>query len=70
MAVMKRAPNSASDAEVRTYLMVWAIVRTAPFHFGVGSSSERKMWDPARLCPFDSLLKPTSEWADKIMSLA
>ena len=42
-AVVKRTPNSASAADVITNLMIFTIVRIAPFHHGNGSSSARKM---------------------------
>ena len=42
-AVVERAPNSASAADVITNLMICAIVRIAPFHHGNGLSSARKM---------------------------
>ena len=68
-AVINRAPSSASEAEVMTNLMIWAIARTAPFHFGIGASSERKIWAPSRLRPLLSLWKPASECAATNMSL-
>ena len=42
-AVVKRAPNSASAADVITNLMICAMVRIAPFKRGNSSSSARKM---------------------------
>ena len=60
-AVSYRAPISASAADDITNLMIFATVRTGPFHFGSGSFSDKKMWAPARLRPFDSLLNPASE---------
>ena len=60
-AVIYNAPNSASAADDMTNFIICAIVNMGPFHFGSGSSSERKMWAPALLLPFYSLLNPASE---------
>ena len=70
LAVMYIAPSSASAAEDITNLMIWAILRIAPFHSGVGVFYDKNMWAPARLRALYSLLNPTSEWAARIMSLA
>ena len=70
LAVIYSAPSYASTVEDITNVMIWAIVRTAPFHLGVGSFSDKNMWDPARLRALDSLLNPASQWAARIMSLA
>ena len=42
-AVMNIAPNSASEAEDMTNLMIFASVSTGPFHRGMSSFSERKI---------------------------
>ena len=70
LAIIYSAPSSASAAEDITNLMIWEIVRIAPFDLGVGSFSDKNMWAPAKLRALDSLLNPASEWADRIMSLA
>ena len=70
LAVMYSAHSSASVAEDITNLMIWAIVRIAPFHSGVGSFYDKNIWNPARLRPLDSLLNPASECAARIISLA
>ena len=43
LAVMYSAPSSASAADEMTNLMIWEIVRIAPFHLGVGSFSDKKI---------------------------
>ena len=68
--VIYSAPSSVSAAEDITNLMIWGIVRIAPFRSGVRSFSDKNMWDPARLHALDSLLNPASEWAARIMPLA
>ena len=40
--VIKSAPSSISEAEYMTNLIIWAGVRTRPFHRGMGSFSDRK----------------------------
>ena len=40
--VMKSAPSSALEAEDMTNFIIWARVRTGPFHFAMGSFSARK----------------------------
>ena len=70
LAVMYSANSYASEAEDTTNLLIWEIVRIAPFHLGVGSFSDKTMWAPARLRALGSLLNPSSEWAARIMSLA
>ena len=40
-AVMYSAPSSALAAKYITNLMVWAIMRIAPFHLVVGSFSDK-----------------------------
>ena len=45
-AVTQRAPSSASAADDMTNLMICAIVRTGPFHFGSSTFSDKKMCAP------------------------
>ena len=70
LAVMYIAPISASAAEDITNLIIWAIVRIAPFHLGVGSFSDKNMWAPAQLHALELLLNPAPEWAVRTMLLA
>ena len=58
LAVMYSTPISDSADEYITNLMIWEIVRMAPFHLGVGSSSDKNMRAPAQLCALGSLLNP------------
>ena len=59
-AMINILPSSASDADATTNLIICAIVSTGPFHFGTGSSSERKVCAPALLLPRLSFCKPAS----------
>ena len=70
LAVMYSATSSVSAAEDITNLMIWEIVRIAPFHSGFGLFSDKNIWAPARLHTLDSLLNLSYEWAARIMSLA
>ena len=70
LAVMYRAPSSASLVDEITNVMIWETVRIAQFHLGVGSFSDKNMLAPAQLRALDSLLNPASEWAAMTMSLA
>ena len=44
-----------------TNFITLSIVNMSPFHLGIGSSSARKTWSPARIRPLDSLWNPASE---------
>ena len=68
--VMYSAPSSTSAVDDITNLMIWEIVRIAPFHLGVGSFSDKNMWAPARLRALYLLLNPESGCASRTMSLA
>ena len=50
--------------------MTCAMDRSGPLMRGIGSSSERKMWPPERLCDLGLLRKLALEWAANTMSLA
>ena len=50
--------------------MTWGMVNMGPFHRGTGSSSARKMWDLARMCPLNSLWNPESECAARTIFLS
>ena len=63
LAGIYSAPISASAADDITNLMIWAILRTAPFHLGAGVSSDKYIWSPVRIPELDSLLNPESEWS-------
>ena len=67
---MYSAHSSASAAEHITNLIIWEIMRTDPFHLGVGLFSDKNMLAPARLRALEFLLNPASEWAARIISLA
>ena len=67
--VMNIAPNSGSEAEEMTYLMIFKSVSTGPFHRVVSLFSERKICAPALLRPLLSLWNPASEYAQRTMSL-
>ena len=67
LAVMYSASSDASAAEDITNLMIWEIVKEAPFHLGVVSFSDKNMWAPAQLHALGLLLNPASEWAARIM---
>ena len=62
LVVMYIVPISPSEADDITNLMIWAIVRIAPLHLGVGSFSDKSMWAPARLRALDLLLNLASQW--------
>ena len=55
LAVMKRPASSALTAEDMTNLIIWDIVRMYTLSRVTGSSSDRKMWDPARLQDLETL---------------
>ena len=55
-SIMKSAPISASAADGQTYFMMREIDSNGPLLRGIGSSSERNMWPPARLRELGSLL--------------
>ena len=69
LAVINSATISDSAAEDITDLMIWSRVRTAPFHFGWGSSSAINMWSPVQLRDLYSLWNSVSAWAATIMLL-
>ena len=68
-AVMYKLASSSSAADVMKNLITWAIDSIGPFHRGIGSSSEGKIWAPSRLRPLDSFWKPASECAARIILL-
>ena len=68
-AVMNIATNYASEVEDMTNLMIFESVSRGPFHWGMASFSERKIWAPALLRPLLSLWNPASECAQRTMSL-
>ena len=49
--VIKIAPSSASEVEVMTNLIIWARVRTDPFHQGMAYFLESKIPAPSMLRP-------------------
>ena len=51
-ALIYRAPNFASAADIITALMIWNTVSTEPLLAGKRSSLEQKKWPPALLCAF------------------
>ena len=67
---MKSPANSASEAEDMTTLIIWARERTGPLPWGIGSLSEQKICDPARLREQVSMRYAASECAAKTMFLA
>ena len=69
LVVKNKAVISASIADETTYFMICAMVRTGPFHRGIESFSDRKMWAPALLLDFVLLAKPASECAARTMLL-
>ena len=69
LAVMKSPDNSASEAEETTTLIILARDSTGTLSWGIGSFSEQKMYNPARLRTRVSLRYATSEFAAKIMLL-
>ena len=68
-AVTYRDLSFATAANGMTNVMICAMVRMGPFHFGSGSFSDKKIWAPAWLRPFDLLLNQASECAASIMLL-
>ena len=70
MAVMKRADSSYSAADDMTNLMIWAIVRSGLLLAGMGTSSERNIWDPTRLRALILLRKYASEFPARTIILA
>ena len=46
---MKRVSGSDTSAEEMANLMIWEIVRIGQLLAGMGMSSKRKMWAPARM---------------------
>ena len=54
-AVMNIEPNSASEAEDMTYLMIFASITTGLFHPGMSFFSESKICAPDILRPLLSL---------------
>ena len=69
LAVRKSPANYASEAEDMTTLIIWARERIGPLSRGIGSFSEHKMCEPARLRARVSLRYAASECAAKIMLL-
>ena len=67
--LVKSPDNSTSEAEDMTTLIIWDMDRTVPLSRGIGSLSEQKMCDPARLRARVSLKYAASECAAKIMLL-
>ena len=63
--VIKSAPSSALEVEDMTNFIIWARVRTGPFHFGMGSFLDRKVWAPDLLWNFLLLWNPLSEVAQR-----
>ena len=59
----------AREAEDMKNLMVFASVRSGPFHRGMASFSERKVCSLDLLRPLLSLWNPVSECAQRTMSL-
>ena len=68
-AVMNIAPNSASEAEDMTNLVIFESDITGPFHWGMALFSEIKICATALLCHLLSLWKPVSEYAQRSMLL-
>ena len=70
LAVMYSAPSSSSGADDIKNLMIWEIVRIAPFHLGIGLFSDKNVWASARLRALEKLLNPVYGWASRTMPLA
>ena len=66
---MNIAPSSASAAEYMKNLMTWEMVNLGPLYCGTGSSSARKIWDPAGLQPLDSLWNTEYECTERTILL-
>ena len=64
------AASSDSAADAITGLMIFAIVKTAPFSGGVATSSVKKMCAPALLLSLVSFRNHVSACADSTMPLA
>ena len=54
LQLMKRAPNSASAAEIMTAFMICEMARTDPFFFGMAELSDIKKFPHALLLSFNS----------------
>ena len=66
-AVTYSAAISASAADAITVLMIFAIVKTGPLSFGLGSFYERDICAPDMLIALDSLINPASACAANII---
>ena len=55
LAMGNRPASSALEADDMTLLIICVIVRTGPLWRGIGTSSERMIWDPARMRACDTL---------------
>ena len=69
LAVMYSVAIFASAADDITVLIISAIVNTGPLSFGLRSFFERNICAPTWLQAFDSLRKPASMCAAKILSV-
>ena len=69
LSVMNSPANYVSEAEDMTTLIILSMDSTGTLLWGIGSLSEKKMCDPARLWVQVSLRYSASECADKIMFL-
>ena len=67
LAVMKSPANYASEAEDMTTLIIWSRDSIGPLSRGIGSLSEQKMCNPARLRAQVSFRYAALECAAKIM---
>ena len=65
--MIKSTPNSASDAEAMTNLVICEIVRTGTLPLGSGSFSDKNIWASDCLQTMDSLWKPELVWDAMIM---
>ena len=67
--VKNKAPIYASVVEDITYFIICAMVKIGPFQRGMGSFSDGRIWAPAMIIAFVSLLKIASEFAVRVISL-
>ena len=68
-AVINSAAIYASAADAITVLIIFAIVKTGPLSFGLGSFSERNICAPALLLDLDLLINIASACAANSISL-
>ena len=68
-SVIYSAAISASAAVAITVLIIYAIIKTVPLSFSLGSFSERNICAPDLLLDIISLRKPASACATNIISL-